>query len=149
LNVENSEIINADYPEYDVLNLPFPDNHFDYVANDQILEHVEGNPQQAIDEICRVLKPGGIAVHTTCFINPIHELPKDFWRFSPDGLALLCKKFSKIVDIGGWGNWWVWFMAWLDLKFYPIPHAGWHPLHKMAIRNDNQWPVVTWIIVQK
>jgi hypothetical protein len=22
-----------------------------------------------------VLKPGGLAIHTTCFINPIHEAP--------------------------------------------------------------------------
>jgi SAM-dependent methyltransferase len=148
-DIKNFQILEADYPEYNILSLPFPNNEFDYVVSDQVLEHVEGNPQAAIDETYRVLKPGGLAIHTTCFINPIHNYPGDFWRFTPDALRLLCRNFSTIVDVGGWGNPYVWFIDWLDLRYTGIPEASWHPLHKVATLNDRDWPIVTWVIAQK
>jgi ubiquinone/menaquinone biosynthesis C-methylase UbiE len=39
-------------------NLPFPDSHFDLVHECGVLHHIAGY-QQAIEEIARVLKPGG------------------------------------------------------------------------------------------
>jgi SAM-dependent methyltransferase len=39
--------------------LPFPDNHFDAVSSNMVFEHVE-NAEQALSEIHRVLKPGGL-----------------------------------------------------------------------------------------
>lgn len=148
-DIQNSQIIEANYPDYNILALPFADNEFDLCVSDQVLEHVEGNPQVAIDETLRVLKPGGIAIHTTCFINPIHDYPGDFWRFTPEALKLLCNKFSKIIDVGGWGNQYVWFVDWLGLRYEGIPEASWHPLNKIATRNDKDWPIVTWIVAQK
>src|SRR5688572_31467051 len=82
LGLRPSEIVEADYPAFNILSLELPSESFDFVLSDQVLEHIEGSPQQAIDECLRVLKPGGIAIHTTCFINPIHGSPKDFWRFT-------------------------------------------------------------------
>jgi ubiquinone/menaquinone biosynthesis C-methylase UbiE len=38
--------------------LPFPDNYFDLVLSHEVLEHVQDD-QQAVNEIIRVLKPGG------------------------------------------------------------------------------------------
>ncbi|HEY9693960.1 MAG TPA: class I SAM-dependent methyltransferase [Oculatellaceae cyanobacterium] len=149
LDTKNSQVIEANYPDYNILSLPFRDNEFDYVVSDQVLEHVEGNPQSAIDESLRVLKPGGIAIHTTCFINPIHDAPGDFWRFTPEALKLLCRKFSKIIDAGGWGNPYVWLLVGLDMRFIGIPEASWHPIHKIATYNDENWPIVTWVIAQK
>lgn len=147
LNV--SEIVSANYPEHNFLSLPFENESFDYVLSDQVLEHVEGNPQQAIDECYRVLRPGGIAIHTTCFINPIHGVPKDFWRFTPDALSLLHTKWSDVIEVGGWGNLEVWSVAQDGIRFIGVPHAKWHPLHKLAIKNDPLWPIVTWIVVKK
>lgn len=149
LNVKNAEITEVNFPQYNILKLPFPDNHFDYVVSDQVLEHVEGNPQQAVDETHRILKKGGIAIHSTCFFYAIHDSPNDFWRFSPEALVLLCKKFFKVIDAGGWGNFYVWFMFWLGLERLPIPHAKWHPLHKMAIANQKNYPIATWIVAEK
>ncbi|MDD5496203.1 MAG: methyltransferase domain-containing protein [Candidatus Omnitrophica bacterium] len=149
LPLKNPIIVEANYPQYNILALQFDDNIFDYVVCEQVLEHVEGSPQQAVDEIYRVLKPGGIAVLTTCFINPIHGGLGDYWRFTPNALQLLFKKYSKVIDVDGWGNPHAWFIAWLGLRFYPIPHASWHPLHKLAIKNHKDWPIVTWIVAQK
>jgi hypothetical protein len=82
-------------------------------------------------------------------VNPLHREPGDFWRFSPDALKFLCRKFSRIVDVGGWGNPYVWVVAALGLRNEGIPQGRWHPLHKLAMLNDERWPIVTWIVAQK
>ncbi len=149
LGIQPIEIISADYPEHNILDLSFPDASFDYVLSDQVLEHIDGNPQNAIDECYRVLRPGGIAIHTTCFINPIHLEPKDFWRFSPDALSLLHRNWSEIIDVGGWGNFQVWSVIRDGIRFAGVPNAKWHPLHQLAVKNDPLWPIVTWIVAKK
>ena len=149
LGLADHHLIEANHPEYTALSLPFPDESFDYVVSDQVLEHIEGDPQGVMDESFRVLTRGGWAVYTTCFINPIHLEPNDFWRFTPDALALLARKFSRVVDCGGWGNPYVWIAVWLGLRFDGVPESSWHPLHKLAMRNDPEWPIVTWLIAEK
>ncbi len=42
----------------DVTNLPFPDDSFDHVIASEILEHID-NDVAAIEELTRILKPGG------------------------------------------------------------------------------------------
>jgi SAM-dependent methyltransferase len=149
LGLQPSEVVSANYPEYDMLGLRFPDASFDYVLSDQVLEHVEGNPQRAVDECHRVLRPGGVAVHTTCFINPIHGAPNDFWRFTPDALSLLHKDWSVVIEVGGWGNLDVWSAVTDGMRFVPVPDAKWHPLHRLAVKNDPAWPIVTWVLAKK
>ncbi len=39
-------------------DIPYPDDTFDVVFSDNVLEHLE-NPQAVFDEVARVLKPGG------------------------------------------------------------------------------------------
>jgi ubiquinone/menaquinone biosynthesis C-methylase UbiE len=55
-----------------ILEMPFPDAHFDIVVSSEVIEHTP-NPEQAIKEIYRVLKPGGVMVLST---------PNRFWIFS-------------------------------------------------------------------
>ncbi|MDY7012477.1 MAG: class I SAM-dependent methyltransferase [Cyanobacteriota bacterium] len=148
-DLKNSEIVEANYPDFNMLDLPFAEGEFDCVLSDQVLEHIEGNPQAAIDETFRVLKPGGIAIHTTCFINPVHKCPGDFWRYTPDALKLLCQNFNTIIDVGGWGNRYVWIIDWLGWRYEGIPESPQHPLHKLAMLNEPEWPIVTWIVAQK
>lgn len=47
----------------DALRLPFPDNTFDRIIASEVLEHVSDD-QVALDEIFRVLKPGGTTAAT-------------------------------------------------------------------------------------
>lgn len=48
--------------EYDGAHIPFPDNSFDIVFSSNVLEHIP-HVRAFQDEIRRVLKPDGIAVH--------------------------------------------------------------------------------------
>jgi SAM-dependent methyltransferase len=66
------------------------------VLNLESLEHLP-YPQNAIDEIHRVLRPNGLLILTTVMHFKIHRTPKDYWRFTPDGIELLLSRF-KILD---------------------------------------------------
>jgi SAM-dependent methyltransferase len=148
LGITATETIEANYPDVDILSLPFPKENFDFVVSDQVLEHVAGSPQQAIDECLRVLKIGGVVCHTTCFINPVHGA-SDFWRFTPDALRLLHHGCSEIIECDGWGNFDVLQAIRNGFRSEPVPHAPWHPLHKLAVKNDCDWPISTWIVAKK
>ena len=80
-------------------HLPFPDNQFTRVECDAVLEHAE-DPYAIAREIERVLAPGGYAHLVVPFCHPFHEYPRDFRRFSPDGLEQLRGKL--IVVKSGW-----------------------------------------------
>jgi SAM-dependent methyltransferase len=56
----------ADYPEYDMQRLPFPDGSFDLVIHSDTLEHIE-NPLLALEECRRVLSGAG----HLCFTVPV------------------------------------------------------------------------------
>jgi SAM-dependent methyltransferase len=141
----NPNVTSCAYPDENLLHLSYKDNSFDFVMSDQVLEHVEGSPQQAIDETYRVLKPGGIAVHTTCLMQELHEVPQDYWRFTPYGLRYLFRNYKTIIKSGSWGN----RLAFFGFRYLPVPHAKWHPIHKVAMFNQVESPMMTWIIGQK
>ena len=61
---------------------------------DTVLEHVP-EPQKVVDEIFRVLKPGGKVICLAPFIFPYHAYPKHYFNFSKDGLEHLFRAFSK------------------------------------------------------
>lgn len=56
--------------EYDGQHIPFPDRYFDVVFSSNVLEHIP-HLKEYQDEIKRVLKPDGIAVHV---------VPSGTWR---------------------------------------------------------------------
>ncbi len=72
------------------------DNSIGLVLLLESLEHIE-QPQMALDEIYRILKPGGMLILTTVMAMGIHPCPKDYWRFCPDGIKLLLRQY-KILD---------------------------------------------------
>ncbi len=72
------------------------DNSIGLVLLLESLEHIE-QPQKAIDEIYRILKPRGMLILTTVMAMGIHPCPKDYWRFCPDGIKLLLRQY-KILD---------------------------------------------------
>lgn len=150
MGLRGVEVVQANYPEYNALDLSrFEDESFDYVVSDQVLEHIAGDPFKVFEESRRVLRKGGIAVHTTCFINPIHGWPSDFWRFTPNCLSMLASEFSDILAVGGHGSRLIWIIDLMGLRDTPVPHAKWHPLHKIATFNMPSWPMSTWVVARK
>jgi SAM-dependent methyltransferase len=144
-------MIDASLPNANVLDLCSPEGTFDAVVSDQVLEHVEGSPKRAIEECWRVLKPGGLMLHTSCFVNNYHGAPGDHWRFSPSGLMLLMDGLAgvRILDCGGWGNGYALLFMACGLRSVPIPDNRFHPAHWIATYNDKRFPIFTWILAQK
>lgn len=83
----------------DAEKLPFPDAIFQRVECDAVLEHVR-DPAQVMREIVRVLAPGGYAHLVTPFCHPFHEYPKDYRRFTLDGLKELAGPLETVAE--GW-----------------------------------------------
>lgn len=80
-------------------NIPSPDGSFDTVLCTAVLEHLE-EPEKALRECHRVLKPRGVAIYTVPFIWHLHEEPRDFYRFSKYGLMYLFEKASfEIIEL--------------------------------------------------
>lgn len=77
----------------DAQALGFASGIFDVVLCTEVLEHLP-EPQKAIDEMFRVLKPGGTLLLTTRFLFPIHDAPHDYFRFTKYGLRHLLRRFE-------------------------------------------------------
>ena len=82
--------------------IPLNDNSIDVVICTQTMEHVR-DYKEAINEMHRVLRPGGVVFLATHGTYPIHGAPNDYWRFTKYGLEEVCKKFStrNVVPMGG------------------------------------------------
>jgi SAM-dependent methyltransferase len=79
----------------DAQALGIRDASFDIVLCTEVLEHLP-EPQRAIDEMFRVLVPGGQLLLTTRFLFPIHDAPHDYFRFTKYGLRHLLRRFEII-----------------------------------------------------
>jgi SAM-dependent methyltransferase len=71
-------------------DVPFEDGHFDVVFCNAVLEHVE-RPAVVVNELSRVLRPGGLLYLTVAFLQPEHNDPGDYCRFSREGLRRLVR----------------------------------------------------------
>jgi SAM-dependent methyltransferase len=69
---------------------------YDFVVCTEVLEHVE-NPFDAVAEMFRILKPGGIVFVSTPFNLRIHGPLPDCWRFTEHGLKVLFRAFEILV----------------------------------------------------
>lgn len=83
----------------DIHRLGIPDESIGVVVCVEVLEHVH-DPLRAVREIHRVLHPGGIGVFTSVMFMPVHAHPWDFWRFTPEGFALVLEPFETSVAFG-------------------------------------------------
>lgn len=143
------EITVAKWPEYDAQNLhQFNDETFDIVFSHQVLEHIP-KPWIAAKEMNRVLKKGGIGIHSSCAYNPRHGYPafKDYYRFLPDGLAELFDGVNIWVK-EGWGS--------KEAIIYNLTIDDGHGqlggrrfVEALGKKNDENYPWHTWVIFQK
>ena len=100
---ENIDLFGSAY------QIPTADAEFDSAICTAVLEHLE-EPEQAIRECYRILKPGGVAIYSVPFIWHLHEEPRDFYRFSKYGLKYLFEKAHfEILEMKALSGFWVTF----------------------------------------
>jgi len=86
----------------DAHRLPLREAAYDAVIATQVLEHCH-TPERVVQEIHRVLKPGGWLVVSVPFVYVIHADPWDFWRFTEYALRHVLAPFAE-VEVWPLGN---------------------------------------------
>lgn len=73
----------------DIQSMPEVESErYDTVICSEVLEHVP-RPSDALSEVQRILKPGGILILTVPFLARLHDEPHDFYRYTQHGLRYL------------------------------------------------------------
>lgn len=78
----------------DIHEPPIQDDMAGVVLCLDALEHIE-RPWAAVEQMHRILRPGGVLVLATVFNFEMHDRP-DFWRFTPAGLEVLMRSFAWV-----------------------------------------------------
>jgi SAM-dependent methyltransferase len=107
-----------------------PDATFDTVFCSQVLEHLPA-PARAVAEFHRVLRPDGRLLVAAPHLSALHEVPHDYFRYTPWGLRTLLEEAGFEIEAedraGG-------LFAFLSHPFsYVLVSIGW------------QVPVLRWL----
>jgi SAM-dependent methyltransferase len=111
VNLHKIDIYSSDSVDIiaDAHYLPFASGIFDGVWIQAVIEHLV-DPNLAVKEIHRVMKPAGVIYAETPFMQQIHEGAYDFTRFTISGHRYLFKDFKQVAigSIGspGLASWW-------------------------------------------
>lgn len=92
INLDVFELTKVDIVA-DACSLPIEDGTVDFVISIAMLEHVV-NPEDVVQEIRRILKPGGDVFAYVPFVQPYHAAPYDFSRWNHQGLRKLFSEFD-------------------------------------------------------
>lgn len=97
----------ADRPTWvgDLMDMPqVPSARYDTVVCHQVLEHLP-DPGRALAELRRVLVPGGVLIVSAPHLSRLHELPHDYFRYTPHGLRVLLERAGfRDAEIGVYGG---------------------------------------------
>jgi len=155
--VDRPETVKATFYCSALERLPFPDAAFDYIASHEVVEHVE-DPAVVLQELHRVLKPGGVCVIATpngaslwiehlrqrlmrllgrrgAPVGADHTRPPSFWRreFGAAGFAVE----RQIYD-----------GAALEFQLFVAP-ARWMPLLSRVFEPLRIVPLVNWLLCDR
>jgi SAM-dependent methyltransferase len=78
-------------------HLPFAAESLSLVVSQEVVEHT-ADPWKAIREAARVLKPGGKLYLQAPFVIGYHPCPRDYWRFTADGLRQLIERAGLHIE---------------------------------------------------
>jgi SAM-dependent methyltransferase len=95
--------------------IPLDDGYAQTVLMSAVLEHLE-RPVRALAEAHRLLAPGGHLIMTAPLFWPLHEQPRDYFRYTPHGFRFLLEdagfEVVEIVPLSG-----VWTTISLELSY--------------------------------
>ncbi len=93
-----------------LIRLPFRSGSFDAAVCIQTLEHVN-EPQQVINEIGRVLRPGGRLYLAAPMAWHQHQKPHDYFRYTSFGFRYLVENAGmRVLEMRPWGGYY-WFLS--------------------------------------
>lgn len=108
LDIENALVYDAAVrPDYtwDGVTMPLSDAAYDCALGTEVLEHCF-DPEILLNEVYRVLKPGGVFFFTVPFLWNLHEVPHDAYRYTPFALERKLREAGfKDIKIQGYGGW--------------------------------------------
>ena len=133
------------YPNVHFIQMEIPplkglaDNSFDHVISFQVIEHIEDDAH-FLQEISRVLKPGGTAILTTP--NRLQSLTRNPWHvreYTGDELErlMLGKGFSKVERLGTFGSKKV--NEYIDLNKKSVHRITRFDIFKLQYRLPRKW----------
>jgi SAM-dependent methyltransferase len=113
----------------DLTHIPVPDNKYDLVLLTQVLEHVP-EPRLVLQELHRILKPGGALWLSAPLFFEEHEVPFDFYRYTQYGLRHLINTTGYTVERITWLEGYYGTLshqllnAWRSLPLLPRDYGG-------------------------
>jgi SAM-dependent methyltransferase len=85
----------------DLSSIPVEDGRFDAILFDQVMEHLP-EPLPVLQELKRVLKPGGRMLATAPLFYEEHEEPYDFYRYTQFAWRYLLEKAGFQIERLEW-----------------------------------------------
>jgi SAM-dependent methyltransferase len=127
---------------WDGTRIPLDPTSVDSGMATEVLEHCP-EPAVVLQEIHRVLRPGGVFFMTVPFLWPLHDVPHDEYRYTPFALDRLLRQagFNEriIKPLGGWDASLAQMLGlWVTQR--PMP------LWKRRIMRRLSLPVVKWLL---
>ncbi len=101
----------------DAHSIPISNEMFDVILANNVIEHLH-DPIVGVEEMRRVLKPGGLLYFTVPFLYPVHEAPNDYTRLTRYGLERLFCDFSRVEILPRGGC-----FSMLSLLAFKLTHA--------------------------
>lgn len=94
--VDTRKRTDGNFFTYDGRTLPFSSESFDLVYSSQVMEHVR-DPEFALEEICRVLRRGGLFIGQTSQFEPYHSY--SLWNFTIYGWKRIVEDAGLVLQV--------------------------------------------------
>lgn len=120
----------------DALRMPFADSSVDTILATEVMEHLS-DPDKFLEEAARILRPAGTLVLSVPFLEPLHEQPRDYYRFTPYGIRVVMERHGlAVVKMWTKGGWWSVVVG----SFVTKSLYDWaNPEHQRARERDRWW----------
>ena len=90
----------------DAMRIPLRSASIDTALATELMEHLP-SPHGFLMEVARVLRGPGTLILSVPFMEPLHEEPRDYYRFTPYSLRLLLEEHGfTIRQMWNRGGWW-------------------------------------------